>query len=157
MTYRGNVSEKISRLFNNTDLTLAFSVDNTLQHRLKHTIKTCDNKYSKSGVYKVICSTCGKYYIGQTGRSFQTRYREHTVGVASSKSVFGQHIIENRHCHGTIENNLKILHTAPKGLRLNLLEQIEIYVQHKKNPFQLLNEQIDFREKNYFDLFEEIL
>ena len=35
------------------------------------------DKLDKSGVYKLTCQDCDAFYIGQTGRSFKTRYSEH--------------------------------------------------------------------------------
>lgn len=157
MTYMGNMSDKINRLFKNTNVTLAFTTNNLLQYKLKHTADNKDGKFLNSGVYKVTCNDCDRQYIGQTGRNFVIRYREHTTGVSASKSVFGQHLLQNNHSEGPIQDNLKVLHNAPKGSLLNALEQIEIFSHQKRQPLALLNEQLDFREKHFFDLFDDLL
>lgn len=157
MTYMGVLSDKINRLFKNTELTIAFTTNNLLQNRLRHTIGSQKDIYSNSGIYKLICDDCDKQYIGQTGRNFTVRFKEHTSNTSRSKSVFGQHLIHDGHCEGSISSNLKILHNAPKGLLLSTLEEIEIYAHHKNKPSSLLNEQLDFREKYFYDLFEDLL
>jgi hypothetical protein len=55
--------------------------------------KSQTNKYTKSGIYKINCSDCNRYYIGQTGRNFQTRFKEHIQALkshyrTSQKSAF---------------------------------------------------------------------
>jgi predicted GIY-YIG superfamily endonuclease len=49
------------------------SVKDNLDHR----------KYK--GVYKIECS-CGKCYIGETGRSFQVRIKEHGYDIKNERT-----------------------------------------------------------------------
>ena len=39
------------------------------------------DKMSRSGVYDLSCGDCGAFYIGQTGRSFGTRYKKHVYAL----------------------------------------------------------------------------
>ena len=61
------------------------------------------NKLSTSkleaGVYKVSCSNCNKFYIGETGRSLKTRLREHRNDIKNNKSASGivNHVNEMDH------------------------------------------------------------
>lgn len=155
--YMGNVSDRINRLFKNTDITLAFSTTNSLSQKLKHTIGNTQNPFLRSGVYKLTCKDCHKVYIGQTGRNFKTRFKEHMVGTSRNKSVFGQHLNNEKHSECDIEHDMQILHTAPKGILLSTLEELEIFIYHRKNPSLLLNELLEFHDKTYFELFENIL
>jgi hypothetical protein len=54
---------------------IAFRGNNTIEKLLKPTSKV--NKYEGSVVYKLKCQTCSGVYIGQTGRNFKVRYKEH--------------------------------------------------------------------------------
>ena len=45
-------------------------------------------------IYKISCS-CGKKYIGQTGRNLYTRMDEHSKTDGASLTAVGEHISEN--------------------------------------------------------------
>ena len=48
-------------------------------------IKDKINKFDQRGVvYKIPCSDCTGVYIGETGRSFKTRRKEHQRDVKSN-------------------------------------------------------------------------
>jgi len=48
--------------------------------REKEEIKDC--------VYKIPCGNCEKTYIGETGRKFGTRLKEHDGGEGNNKQTF---------------------------------------------------------------------
>jgi hypothetical protein len=50
-------------------------MESTIQNILKP--KSQIDKYSRSGIYQMKCMDCPLKYIGQTGRTFNTRYKEH--------------------------------------------------------------------------------
>ena len=83
------------------------------EHTLsKHTHKA-QNKFDLPGVYKLNCSDCNKFYIGQTGSCFKHRYIEHTKALPSStESTFANHLIGANHTYTNIENNMDILHAV---------------------------------------------
>ena len=45
----------------------------------------------------------------------------------NNKSKFAQHLLDNKHSTGPIENIMDILHTANKGEKMNTLETFHIY------------------------------
>lgn len=52
----------------------------------------------RSGVYKIECDDRDKFYIGQTGRRFQYRFKEHLPkDVRKTKSNYAQHLIVCNH------------------------------------------------------------
>lgn len=65
--------------------------------------------------------------MGQTGRSFRTRFNEHRKEIDNPpfKTAFSEHLSESHH---TCEFNkdFEILHLENKSRKLNLLESIEI-------------------------------
>ena len=52
----------------------------------------------ESGVYKIDCMNCDKFYIGETGRSLKTRIKEHQNDIKYSKPASG--IVEHTHNMG---------------------------------------------------------
>jgi hypothetical protein len=67
-TYIGKETRIITQIFRNTNLKISYKTNNTIQSHLKEKPPQFD-KYSASGVYKLICLDCDRAYIGQTGRA----------------------------------------------------------------------------------------
>ena len=72
----------------NSSNTQKFKIHNSVQN------KQCNQKtsqpqqylhkiydYNETVVYKLICSDCNKFYIGQIGRSFTTSYNKHIMTI----------------------------------------------------------------------------
>jgi hypothetical protein len=74
-------------------------------------------------------------YIGQTGRRFSTRYKEHIHDIRqnSSSTGYSEHILNTGHTYGTMENTMDIIETNKKGQYLNTLENYHIYRATRKN------------------------
>jgi hypothetical protein len=53
------------------------------------------DKYNKTGSYQMKCLDCPLKYVGQTGRTFKTRYKEHIHDIKSnsSNSGYSNHIV----------------------------------------------------------------
>ena len=87
-------------------------------------------------LYKLKCNDCPNYYIGQTGRSFKTRYTEHREALHTTtyKIKLCRTHIQHFHTYTNIKTNLEILHILPKGPKLNTAEQYEIYKHYKQSP-----------------------
>jgi hypothetical protein len=69
------------------------------------------DKYSLSGVYKLKCKGCEKVYVGQTRRSFATRYSEHIHDIKHNKdkAKHAKHILDHQHEYGNKEESMEIL------------------------------------------------
>jgi hypothetical protein len=106
-TYFSPLVRKISNLFRQTDLKIAFRATNTIQQQLnaKHTHD------DPSGIYELKCKTCNKVYVGQSGGAIGVRFKEHMRYVRSNNptSAYAAHILNNRHEYGTNEDTLKLL------------------------------------------------
>jgi hypothetical protein len=74
------------------------------------------------------CKECNLKYVGQTGRTFRTRYKEHIREIKTNgqKSKYAQHILHTTHNYDTAEKTMKILHIEKKGRMLNVLESYHI-------------------------------
>jgi hypothetical protein len=84
--------------------------------------------YEKSGVYQIRCMDCPLKYIGQTGRTLQTRYKEHIQAILynNSNSRYLNHILSTGHAHGNMTNTMKVLKTEKKGKHLKTLKKCHI-------------------------------
>jgi len=67
-TYHSPKIRKITNLFKNTQTGIAFKATTISQHLMQTTPQTQTSDYEKCGVYKIICNTCKKAYVGQTSR-----------------------------------------------------------------------------------------
>ncbi|KAK5643856.1 hypothetical protein RI129_007701 [Pyrocoelia pectoralis] len=145
LPYFPNISYSIKNIFSKYNVTISFSNPNVLGKSL---VKNKDviNILDKSGIYQLLCGTCSAFYIGQTGRSFSTRFKEHSncikLNNLTHKSAFADHILHSGHSFDRLMN-FKILHLCHKGQRLNVLENLEIS-KHKQNK-DLVNEITDLR------------
>jgi transposase-like protein len=137
-TYMGRETHLVTKLFNNTCVRIAYKTSNTIGRALQ-TTKPPDNKnhnnyYNRSGIYQLTCPDCNKKYVGQTGRSFHKRFQEHLrdykYNLGSSK--FAQHVTQNAHSFGPIDEIMEVLHLTSKGAVMNTLEKFHIYRLTKK-------------------------
>ena len=74
LTYINKQTEKITNKFKKAGYRIAYKTTN----KTEHTLSKHKKKFDLPGVYKLNCSNCNKFYIGQTGHSFKQRYIEHT-------------------------------------------------------------------------------
>ncbi|KAJ4429881.1 hypothetical protein ANN_22085 [Periplaneta americana] len=91
--------------------------------------------------------------LRQTGRSFQTRYKEHITAITKlqNTSTYAEHITNANHTYRDINTDMEILHIQPKSQKLNTLEQYEIYRHTKTHPNDILNTQLNFKTHTIFD------
>jgi hypothetical protein len=77
---------------------------------------------------------CPKKYIGQTGRTFNIRYKEHIHDIRSNNGNTGyvNHILNTGHTSGTITDTMEII-TGKKDKHLNTLEVYYMYKTNKEN------------------------
>jgi hypothetical protein len=150
-TYNGKETRKITRLFKYTKLKIAYRTKNTTQNILKPQPQT--EKYSKSGIYQMKCNDCPLKYIGQMGRTFNTRFKEHIYNIKcnNSNTGYSKHILDARHSYDTIENTMDVIRIGQKGKYLNTLEKYYIY---KINKTGLLMNDMNIDEHN--PIFEEL-
>jgi len=141
LTYFGAISESIEIILRKLNLSVAFKPYKKLSNCIFNN-KDCKNTLNKSGVYKLNCKDCKGVYIGQTGRNFKTRFKEHLRSFKYKKtdSTFACHLLENNHSPDT---EIIPIHFANKGLKLTLLESLEIYKHKEDKDYILINDQSD--------------
>jgi len=129
-TYFSRLVRKISNLFRQTDLKIAFRATNTIQQRL-NAKQTPDDP---SGIYELKCKPCNKVYVGQSDRTIDGRFEEHMRSMRSnnSTSAYAKHILDNRHEHRTKEDTVKLLKKCQKGKHMDCLEALYMRTFHQK-------------------------
>ena len=100
------------------NVTIGLQVSISENHQLK-----CPDCTLQSGNFN-----CNMRYVGQTGRSFHTRYKEHyrDYKYNNKSSKHAQHLIENRHSIGSINSTTEILHIIRKGKLMDTWEKFHI-------------------------------
>lgn len=140
LTYVGPISDKIANILRKNKIYVTFRTDQNVRHLCNGKDRLENSK--KSGVYKLICNDCDGVYVGQTGRNFDIRFKEHIAAYRNGhpdKSHFAKHLIDTG--HSLCDNNsYNILHVCNKSFRLCVLEQLEI-MKHNNDSYTLLNDQ----------------
>ena len=77
-TYHSPKIRKITNLFRQTNVHIAYKISNTIQQRTRPRTKDTTQDKDKSGINNLTCKTCKNSYIGQTSRTLTIRHREHT-------------------------------------------------------------------------------
>ena len=71
--------------------------------------------------------------MGQTGRSIEVRYLEHTTYIKTNNpiSVYTLHVLNNRYEFGNADQTVELLKTCNKGMKMNCWESLVILVFQK--------------------------
>jgi hypothetical protein len=64
--------------------------------------------FNNSGIYQLKCKDCTLKYVGQTGRTFRARSKEHLPAIKTNKpnSRYVQHILKTHHTYDTINETM---------------------------------------------------
>jgi hypothetical protein len=110
----GRKPNKSLKLFKDTHIKIAYKTWNTIQKLTKR--HTQSEKYDNSGIYQLKCLDCPPKYIGQTGRAFHTRYKEHILAVKNNdgNSGYSNHILNTGHKYGPITDTMDIIKTQKR-------------------------------------------
>jgi hypothetical protein len=123
----------VKKLFKDMQIKMTFRTQNTIQNRINQTPKTYI--FNKNYYHQMKCLGCPQKYIGQTGRTFNTRCQEHvqTFRNNNNNSGYSSHILNTGHTHGIIQCTMDIIRTHEKRKYLNTLEKYHIYKISKNN------------------------
>jgi hypothetical protein len=113
--YSGTETRKITKLFKYTEIKIAFRTRNITQH-IMNPPPTQTDIYGKSGIYQMKCLDCPLKYIGQTGRAFHTRCKEHKQAIRShnGNSGYSNHILNTGHTYGNITDTMDVIKQRKK-------------------------------------------
>jgi hypothetical protein len=151
-TYFGKETRMITNVFKNSNIRVAFAATNKLGKLLNYkNPRTQRDQFKANGVYQLECPTCKKRYVGQTERSFRIRYKEHNrdYRYGKYKSKYSQHVIEEGHIFGTIDNIMKPLHFAQKGKMLDAWKKFYIFKETKTG--NQINDRLTVQHNPIFD------
>jgi hypothetical protein len=109
-TYHGPDTWTITKLFRNTNLKIAYKTTNSIKHHLKP--KKPNNRYIQQERSIPTKMRRPMKYIGQTGRTFKARFKEHIQDIRTNRhnSKFAQHILDTGCAYNTMDQTMKILH-----------------------------------------------
>ena len=127
--YMGKTSHKLQRI----NIEVRHRSSNKL-HSSLHTHKDRKHKNTQPGVYKIPCE-CGKVYIRETGRSFNTRIKEHKACQRlgdGDKSAIVKHAQQQ---HQINWEDSSLITSIPHWHTRRVREAIEI-LQHNAVPHQ---------------------
>jgi hypothetical protein len=125
LPFVNGISQKIAKILSKKGLRVAFKPLSRIRSFVP-SLKDSVDTIMHSGVYKILCS-CGAPYIGETGRSFQMRIREHSADIKHDrvhKSALAEHSSSTKH-HICLEST-QILFKEDNFFKRKLLEAIEI-------------------------------
>jgi hypothetical protein len=124
LPFFGKETYRISKIFKDTNMQIAFKTKNNLQHLLSQPTRNKDI-YEQSGIYQLNCTDCRKIYTGQTGQSFDKRYKEHLQSYKYNpqNSKFAQHTVESKHRFGKKTDIMTIKFFGKKGKYLDTVEK----------------------------------
>jgi hypothetical protein len=76
------------------------------------------------------CQSCRKVYIGQTGRTLTTRYKEHIRNIRfnTEEPAFAQHTLGKIHQYAPREQIMEMIEYARKGNIMNIKENYYIFI-----------------------------
>ena len=126
----------ITKSFKHTNIKIAYKTNNTIKNLLSHQIwqqsTPINTNYNKSGIYRLKWPDCNMRCIGQTGRSFLTRYREHyhDFKYNNGTSKYAQHLLESKHSIGPIHKTVEILRVMRNSKLMDTWEKF-----HTKSKF----------------------
>ena len=149
----GRETRQITKFFRNTQVEVFYPTNNRLGKLLQYDTSETKNKYDSSGIYQLRCPSCDKKYIGQTGRPFHIRFREHQhdYRYMCKKSKFAHHLLGEGHDFGPMGNKGRLMDTLEKfyiyertckGSQINdkltiqrnpIFETVVRHFQHKGN------------------------
>lgn len=137
LPYFGPLSEKVAHNIHKAGIKVSFKSQNSLKKMLspkKHT-----DLLEKSGVYSLNCHDCEAKYIGQTGRTFNTRIKEHIHAWKHNtcKSHFANHLLQTGHTFNP-HTDIRILEIENHYHTRLTLENLHIHLNNN-----LLNENIN--------------
>jgi hypothetical protein len=132
-TYFGPEIRIITELFKNSEVGISYITKNNIKHLLRIN-ENRNDRFNLSGVYQLQCAECPLKYIGQSGRTFKIRFKEHIKNINNNgqNSKFAQNVVDTTHEYGTTNQTMEILHIAKKGRALDTYERFHIYEISKK-------------------------
>ncbi|KAL1448510.1 hypothetical protein WDU94_015628, partial [Cyamophila willieti] len=132
--------KKIIKIFKQHNINVTTKSAKSVFSKVKNNPSNNKDNTKNSGVYQISCTECNTSYIGETGRQFNTRFKEHHADFIHErgKSLFAEHFNHTKHTYNPPTDNFKILRNENKYRKRKVLEELEIS-KAKKNNIDLMN------------------
>ena len=103
----------MNRIMKKHNIVLSCKPSRTIKNQLQQVKDPIPASENPNVVYKLPCEDCDKIYIGETGRSLQTRMKEHRDRIArrDNNSQVYQHITQLPNPHTISWNSAAVIHT----------------------------------------------
>ena len=127
LPYVKGATEKIQRVLSAFNIKSAAKPTTTLRDILSKPKDIVQQDQRTGIIYKIPCDDCNVVYIGERGRSFSTRKKEHMACVRldkTEKSALADHA--NRTGHNIAWEESSILATEPHCIQRRWLEAVHI-------------------------------
>jgi predicted GIY-YIG superfamily endonuclease len=119
------ITDKIAKFLRKNNINTQFTTCGTIRQMMR-SVKDNINRQNLKVVYKIDCS-CGKSYIGETGRSLKIRLKEHEADIKNERSrtsALAEHSSKTKH-HVCLED-AKIIAREDNYQKRKIKEAIEI-------------------------------
>lgn len=139
LPYDKNLTRGLENVFNRFNCNIIYTAANQLRNLLGNTKDKIMDPNQKSGIYEIKCTDCDSYYVGQSRRSIETRFKEHLAYFRStrdSKSSVADHMLTTGHLQYSYE--LRLLKSIQNPQHLDAWESMFIS-QYKKRRKKLMN------------------
>ena len=133
-TYISPQIRKVTNIFRNTNVKIAFKWWNTMANWIKPSTNHNTPLHNKWGIYQLTCNTCHLSYVGQTSRSLCICFQEHVGYIRNNnpQSEYAQHILQNQHEYGQITSIITLLKP---------LNNPSLFIPYKQNYIQSLHQE----------------
>ena len=110
-TYISPQIRKVTNIFINTNVRIVFRIRNTVAKIIRPPRTKTLRPNNIWGINQIKCNTCGRSYVGQTGRSLNVRFQEHIrhIWKNNHQSAYVQHILQNEHEYGQMNSIMTLL------------------------------------------------
>jgi hypothetical protein len=115
------------KILSKKEIKTSFKPHETIKQNMR-SVKDKPDPHKGKGIYKIECS-CRECYIGETGRSFHIRIKEHGADIKNERihtSALAEHSLKTKH-HIRLEDT-KILAKEEHLFKRRIREAIEIHV-----------------------------
>jgi hypothetical protein len=98
-TYISPQIRKVTNIFRNTNIRIAYKCRNTIANLIKTPRDHRTPSHNKWGIYQLSCNTSNLPYVGQTSHSLNIRFQEHIryIRYNNPQSAYTLHILQNQH------------------------------------------------------------
>jgi hypothetical protein len=152
LPYLGAITEHVGKVLKKAGFKVAYTTDPLLRKLFTNSKDKIDIR-DRNGIYKLKCGDCNSSYVGQTGRKFSSRIKEHVRSWVNNKdnSNFALHLNKENHSFNP-EVDVEFLHVVGKSKLMTTLEILEIRKLERDMAQISLNDQINFNNFGIINL-----